>query len=140
MCCISWCKLTDKWQAFSYISDHTEHNQCRLLNIYKKLISVPTCSNNSFILQLPFLWYVTSVHVSMLKFTWFIKWENSYIPTWGSPVFASILPSNPLILAVSSSWWQLPGTTEIVSTKNVSSFSYDLWISNLKGKDQGQPM
>jgi hypothetical protein len=43
-----------------------------------------------------------------------------YIPTWGSPVFASILPNNPLILAVSSSWWQLwQALKNIVSVTNI---------------------
>lgn len=101
--------------TFTYISNNTEHNQRSFTYIHQKLICIPTCDYNS-IIYLSFSYHYKEAHLLKNKHA-----TVKPLPVWGSPLLASMFPSKPFILAVSSSWWQLQKNS---ATKSASDLQF----------------
>lgn len=97
---ILWCNLRDVFNTF-------------LITLSITIVASPISVKNWSVSQpVEQRLYITTFHLKgkyyVMDWKYYVMdWKRIYIPTWGSPVFASIFPNKPLILAVSSSWWQL---------------------------------
>ena len=109
--------------CLTYIFNHTEHNHRGFLHISHELICIPAWGKRSDV------WDQT-LNCCIIYKSRKVKKHNAYlaIPVWGSPVFASMFPSKPLILAVSSSWWQLAAHSGYF---RVNTFLYALMSLNM---------